>query len=380
MHDNSPSDTCLSEQSSRHSRDAVIPAVSILIPIYNVETYLEQCLASICAQTLQEIEIICINDGSTDGSLDIITAFAARDDRIVVIDKPNAGYGHSMNRGLEQARGEYIGIVESDDYVDRDMFESLYRAALENDAQVVKSDFYLTWTTPTLKERYFNAVPAEQADSAVVPWRSFQVMQPQPAIWSALYKRSFLARFGIDFLESPGAAYQDTSFNYAVWSAADRPYLLKRALIHYRQDNAGSSINASAKTHEITKEIDRYFAWLNAQNDLENLTERKQALTRIMQGIVYKTYRWNLIRIVPGEREGFLAFMHKYFVEAEKKGQLEERYFELDYYNELQLLLKNPQRYLQIVAGTGAANKLRRLLYYVQQEGVPSTIKRVFHA
>ena len=92
------------------------PKVSILVPICNVERYLRQCLDGLVNQTLEDIEVICINDGSTDSSLSIIREYERRDQRIVVIDKPNSGYGDSMNRGIDTARGEYVGIVESDDF------------------------------------------------------------------------------------------------------------------------------------------------------------------------------------------------------------------------------------------------------------------------
>ena len=95
--------------------------VSVLVPIYNVEKYLDKCLQSLCNQTLQEMEIICINDGSTDSSRQIIERYAKIDKRIVVIDKKNTGYGNSMNVGLDRASGEYIGIVESDDFIEPDM-------------------------------------------------------------------------------------------------------------------------------------------------------------------------------------------------------------------------------------------------------------------
>ena len=118
-----------------------IPKVSVLVPICNVEKYLAQCLDSLVNQTLQEIEIICINDGSTDNSLSIIKEFAAKDNRIVIIDKPNSGYGDSMNRGLAIAKGEYIGIVESDDFADVDMFEQLYRFAQLGNIDIVRFHF-----------------------------------------------------------------------------------------------------------------------------------------------------------------------------------------------------------------------------------------------
>ena len=107
--------------------------VSVVIPVYNVERYLRQCLDSVINQTLKEIEIIIVNDGSKDSSLSIIKEYAAADNRITVIDKPNGGYGESMNRGFDKATGEYIGIIESDDYAELDMFEKLYATACEHD-------------------------------------------------------------------------------------------------------------------------------------------------------------------------------------------------------------------------------------------------------
>ena len=105
------------------------PSVSIVMPIYNAEPYLHQALDSVCSQTLSNIEIICVNDGSTDRSLEIIRRYAANDKRVTIIDKPNGGYGHSMNRGVKAATGEYVGILEPDDYLKPTMFERLYSRA-----------------------------------------------------------------------------------------------------------------------------------------------------------------------------------------------------------------------------------------------------------
>ena len=102
------------------------PKISIIVPIYNTNKYLNECLISLQNQTLKDIEIICVNDGSTDNSLDIIMEYI-NDNRFIIINKNNSGYGDSMNQGLNFANGEYIGIVESDDFVDIEMFKSLYR-------------------------------------------------------------------------------------------------------------------------------------------------------------------------------------------------------------------------------------------------------------
>ena len=115
--------------------------VSIIVPAYNAEAYLRQCLDSIISQTLQDIEILCINDGSKDSTLEIMREYAAKDSRLKVIDKPNTGYGNSMNVGLQMAKGEYIGIVESDDFVKPEMYQVLYEAASKNELDLVKADF-----------------------------------------------------------------------------------------------------------------------------------------------------------------------------------------------------------------------------------------------
>ena len=116
--------------------------VSILIPAYNVEPYIRQCLNSVCNQTLREIEIIIVNDGSKDKTLSIIKEYAKKDERIILIDKKNGGYGMAMNIATQHANGQYIGIVEPDDFISYDMFEVLYKKANEFKLDFVKADFY----------------------------------------------------------------------------------------------------------------------------------------------------------------------------------------------------------------------------------------------
>ena len=116
--------------------------VSIVVPVYNVEQYLRECLDSLINQTLEDIEIICVNDGSTDGSLSILREYESNDSRVKVIDKPNAGYGQTMNVGMDVASGEYVGVVDSDDCVATDMYERLYQIAKQEDLELIKADFY----------------------------------------------------------------------------------------------------------------------------------------------------------------------------------------------------------------------------------------------
>ncbi|MFR2030259.1 MAG: glycosyltransferase family 2 protein [Collinsella sp.] len=124
------------------------PVLSLLIPIYNVQRYLRECLDSALAQTLKDIEIICINDGSTDNSPAIIREYMDRDGRVKMIDKANSGYGDSMNHGLEMARGKYVGILESDDFIAPDALENLVSAADSNNADFAKANFDFYWSKP----------------------------------------------------------------------------------------------------------------------------------------------------------------------------------------------------------------------------------------
>ena len=113
------------------------PKISIIIPVYNVEKYLRECLNSVVNQTMRDIEIICVNDGSTDGSLDILKEYAKKDDRIIVINQTNGFVESARNNGLKIAKGEYIQFVDSDDYLELNACETAYKYALLYNADVV---------------------------------------------------------------------------------------------------------------------------------------------------------------------------------------------------------------------------------------------------
>ena len=110
--------------------------VSVIVPAYNVEGYINDCLESLVNQTLKEIEIIVVNDGSTDRTSEIISKFSAKDSRMKIINQENQGLSAARNNGMQQATGEYIGFVDSDDYIDLDFYEKLYEAAKTNDADI----------------------------------------------------------------------------------------------------------------------------------------------------------------------------------------------------------------------------------------------------
>ena len=253
--------------------------VSVLVPIYNVACYLDECLSSLARQTLSDIEIICINDGSTDNSLEICKKYAKADKRFVIINKKNSGYGDSMNQGLKKACGEYIGIVESDDFVKPEMLKTLYDEAVKNDADVVKTNAYFYWTD-TNKAVLMELIDENNVGKVICPrTKKSNIYYKIPSIWSAIYRRDYLLKNDIHFLPTPGASYQDTSFTFKVWMSAERVVFLDKAFLYYRQDNAGSSMNnISKKASAIWKEFDeieKYAIEHNYEEEMPIIKERK---------------------------------------------------------------------------------------------------------
>ena len=225
--------------------------LSILVPIYNVEQYLPDCLDSLCAQTLKNIEIICINDGSTDASGAILDEYAKNNSNIVVINKKNSGYGDSMNRGLEAATGEYIGIVESDDYIDANGFEKLYELAKKTDADIVKANYYYHSDD---KDEIHEVVKNQKLNKAITISDDYSILIEEPGIWSAIYRRDFLNDNKIRFRTTPGASYQDTGFFFKTACAAKKIVYTKNAYLHYRTDNANSSVKSLEKVNYVVEE------------------------------------------------------------------------------------------------------------------------------
>ena len=224
-----------------------MPSVSVILPIYNVERFLEQCLESVASQSLKDIEIICVDDGSTDGSSAIIDSFAERDPRFVAIHKENGGYGKAVNTGLDAASGEYIGIVEPDDYVDESMFEKLYGAARNNgNPDIVKAAYWRVIDADSPQEHIEPAFYYGNVEHAGVIFKledDAEFLYHHPSIWTAIYKRSFLLSKQIRMHEIPGAGWADNPWLIETLVQAGSIYYLDECLYYYREFNQGSSSN-----------------------------------------------------------------------------------------------------------------------------------------
>lgn len=311
------------------------PLVSLLVPIYNVENYLRQCLDSARNQTLEDIEVICINDGSTDSSPDIIREYMAEDPRFQMIDKANSGYGASMNMGLEAAQGKYIAILESDDYFELDALEKLYRAAESCDAQVVKANFWMYWSKPEDRNEPFKLVTKEMSGRLVNPQVETDIFYLKPSIWSALYRRDFLEDNGIRFLETPGASYQDAAFNFKVWASATKAFFIQDEIIHYRQDNEASSVNSPSKVYCVCDEYAEMDKFLANQPE-------KHYLKPVEEKMKYDTYMWNYDRLTEPLRRDFILQFAQEFKKDIESGYVDLGLFDSWKRDDLTALMNDP--------------------------------------
>lgn len=318
-----------------------MPKVSVLVPIFNVEKYLSKCLESLINQTLKDIEIICINDGSTDNSLQIINEYANQDSRIKVINKPNSGYGDSMNKGLEFATGEYIGIVESDDFVKDTMFEELCNLAIENDLDIVKSDFYY-YTAKNNISRQAGKIK-KNIGKVFSAKDDLSILKLMPTIWSAIYRRTFLEENNIKFLPTFGASYQDTSFAFKALVSAQRIMFTNKAYLYYRQDNENSSVKSKSKVYAICDEWEEITNYLNSKPELKSLAND------IKLAIQFNSYVWNAIRIDEKYRDEFVLKFKDTFKFYLDNGEINENQYEIIDKKELNLLLNDTANFRKFI-------------------------------
>lgn len=289
-----------------------MPKVSVIVPVYNVEQYLSQCLDSIRTQTLEDIEIICINDGSTDSSGKILDQYAAMDGRIKVLHKENAGYGAAMNVGIRIAAGEYIGIVESDDRVDSRMYAKLYEAAVSNELDFVKADAYYWFEklnylkrihTDGLNELY-NQVLGEEDRNVFFDFYM--------NIWTGIYKKDFLLGHDIFFHESPGASYQDNGFWMQTCFYAEKAMWLNEAFYYYRQDNPEASVKSTSKILAMTREYD-YLEKLLKQRQQEYLLPYCYAMRLVRnKGTFFRiedTQKYGFVKQIKEDYQQYKAYI-----------------------------------------------------------------------
>ncbi len=330
--------------------------VSVLIPVYNVAPFLEEAMESVVAQTLQDLEIICINDGSTDNSLEILQGFAAKDSRIRIIDKENGGYGLAMNVGFDAAKGEYIGILEPDDYLAPAMFADLYEKAKAFDLDFVKSDFYrFKRDEAGVEESTYFALSreADRYNKVFDPSHTPDALRFIMHTWCGIYRRAFLEEHHIRHHETPGASFQDNGFFFQTFVYAQRAMILDTPYYHYRWDNPNSSIKSMEKVYCINAEYD-FIRRL--------LCRDKEVWERFQYEFWYKYYGscvTTIHRIANEHRAAYIQRIQQEFRHAKRKGQLSREVFGADWKG-LERLIAEKNKFNRMLRVAKEAQRIKK--------------------
>lgn len=264
--------------------------ISVIIPVYNVESYLRQCLDSVVNQTFEDIEIICVDDGSTDGSLDILNKYASSDNRFKIISQPNQGLGTARNNGLKLACGNYIYFLDSDDYIDLTTFEKTYANAVSNDSDVVLFKFQMVDDFNNVHKRgiafkiddLFGDVDYDNFTFTYEDARR-EVMNTAFSACLKLYRKAFIDTF--DFTFPAGLNFEDVPVHVKVMIEADRISFVPESLYNYRS-NPDSILNSSANGFDIFEIIDLVEEYLRESGHYDEL-ENEFIFFKIAQTLVY---------------------------------------------------------------------------------------------
>lgn len=265
--------------------------VSVVLPVYNVENYLRECLDSILNQTLTDIEVICINDGSTDRSLDILKEYAAKDQRVIVMDNERKmGAAESRNAGIRLARGEYLAILDADDFCHRRMLEIAYTNCAEADADIGTYDYAkfdhqsknaIVYSMPLF---FAKKIGRHIFDFAELPEQIFQLVSCAP--WNKIFKRKFVLDSGIEFQNLPNS--NDTYFGYMILTKARRiHYIDTPEPLYYYRFNTPSQTTSHVYRHPDStfKALGAMRETLLAQGEFERY--RRSFYSRVIDNIYY---------------------------------------------------------------------------------------------
>ena len=241
--------------------------VSVIIPVYNGAAYIRECMDSIVCQTLKEIEIIPVDAGSTDGTVEILQEYAKKDSRIKLLFSDKKSMGYQTNRGISAAKGEYIGFCEADDYLAPTMYERLYEMVSENCLDYVKSDFDMFVDHDErmfLRYRILDGGKADLYGSVICPRDMSYLVFRDVNMWNGIYKRAFIKQNNIRLNETPKAAFQDMGFVLQTLLLADKAMYVREEANRYRRDNVNSSVYDQKSLLFVTWELEYFYAFLMA--------------------------------------------------------------------------------------------------------------------
>ena len=234
-----------------------MPKVSIIVPFYNVEGYIEKCLDTLVNQTLEDIEIILVNDGSIDKSIEIVNKFLRRyPEKLVYLEKGNGGLSDARNYAIPYAKGEYVAFLDSDDYVEKDMYEEMYNLAKKEESDMVECDFY--WEYPDKQKEDIGVIYHDKNE---------MIEKIRVVAWNKLIKREILEKSEVRFPK--GYRYEDTEFTYKLIPYIEKVSFLKNPCIHYVQREGSISNSQNERTKEIFDVLDHVIEYYKEKDIYE---------------------------------------------------------------------------------------------------------------
>ncbi len=260
-----------------------LPKLSIIVPVYNVEKYLDKCLDRILNSTYKDFELIVINDGTKDNSEQIITKYLEKEeykDKITYISKENTGLSDTRNLGMSKAKGEYIAFVDSDDYIEPNMYELMMNKALEKDYDIVACDVRLVYENSD-KEKIVSSAYEKDLFSKDEIKQTMLVYYP--VVWNKIYKKSIL-----DCVEfSKGVWYEDMEFNLKVYPRINSIGVVKEPLYNYLQRGNSITYTYNDKLYDIITNMDTVIRYYKEQGIYE---EYKEELEYLYLRYAYATF------------------------------------------------------------------------------------------
>lgn len=261
------------------------PLISVIIPVYNAESYLKQCLDSIISQTYSNLEIICIDDGSLDRSRNILNAYKKLDRRFVVIYETNKGVSEARNVGLEQIHGEYVMFVDADDWIDIDTCEKAVTAIVSADADVVMWSYVSEHRTTRFSKNIFpsdfvferqevlNKLHRRCIGIVNEEFRRPEQADSLSSVWGKLYKSQLIRQSGVRFIDlNKIGTYEDGLFNLEIFFYVNRAVYINQCLYHYRRQQHSSV--TSRYREKLAEQWGNMFCIMNEYIIRNNLSEK----------------------------------------------------------------------------------------------------------
>ncbi len=285
--------------------------ISVIIPVYNMESFLTKCLVSLLTQTFRNFEIICINDGSTDNSLNILNSFSNMDDRINIINQKNQGVSIARNIGISKAKGDYVIFVDSDDFLEKTMIEELYKKIISINGDIVFCDYMLY----TEQQQFSNNLRREFLQHTEFCWKTFKndlnpilINMSTVVPWGKIIRKDLLLNHKFFFPEN--MLFEDNYVGIMTFLYAEKIAVVNKPLYYYRIDNPKSLSGKSGK-YRSTLDL------IKISNLLVQSTEKKFKKNKfinklLLNWIVSNNLSWFLVSKIKREyHASFYQFMHQ---------------------------------------------------------------------